>query len=76
MSIRCAACGQTIDIGCPVRVFIPRPEFEVPDYAVRINSPREERPHLVGCQRANCSDSGANIAGFWLPPGQVEHHHT
>ncbi len=69
MAIRCAWCGKTIFIGDAVTLYAPKEEFEIPEHAV----PYEKNSNrLVGCLRWECALSGADRAGFWMPPGKVE----
>lgn len=70
MSVRCAWCGKSIDVGDPVTLYVPKESFVAPDYAVR----HEEGGHvsLVGCLRWECASSGADRQGFWYPPGKVK----
>ena len=70
MSIRCAWCGESIRIGNAVTLYMPTNEsFIPPEYAVRYKG--DERC-FVGCLRWNCADSGADMCGHWMPPGEVE----
>lgn len=69
MSIRCAWCGEPITIGSSVTLYLPKKEFKVPDYAVRYGEGDDQA--LVGCLRWDCADTGADLAGRWLPPGVV-----
>ncbi|MCX6741280.1 MAG: hypothetical protein NTY61_02695 [Candidatus Parcubacteria bacterium] len=66
MAIRCAWCGETINVGDPITLYTPKKEFKVPDYAVRY---KEE---LVGCLRFECAETGGDRAGFWVEPGKVD----
>lgn len=68
MTIRCAWCGEPIIIGSPITLYTPKQSFVVPDYAVRYG----EEGALVGCLRWACAVSGADLCGYWMPPGEVE----
>lgn len=70
MGIRCAWCGEPITIGSPVTLYTPKKEFKVPDYAVRYGNGEEQA--LVGCLRWDCADTGADLCGYWVPPGVVK----
>lgn len=67
MTIRCAWCGKPILIGDSVTLYFPKPEFVIPEYAVRY-----KEKQVVGCLRWDCGDSGIDRAGFWVLPGKVE----
>ena len=71
MCIKCAWCEGSIMPGDPITLYGPinRKEFQVPEYAVVY---RQEPLRLVGCLRWNCADTGADRAGFWIPPGKVD----
>jgi len=69
MTIRCAWCGNSIRVGDPVTLYMPRETFVVPPHAVRYD---EDTRCLVGCLRWNCGASGIDRMGFWVPPGKVE----
>lgn len=71
MSIQCAWCSNSINIGDPVTLHLPRDGevYEAPLYAVRYPT---NGKHFVGCLRWDCSDGGGiDRVGFWMPPGQV-----
>lgn len=69
MTIRCAWCGKPIFIGQPVTLYTPADEnFQIPEHAVIY---KENPLRLVGCLRWNCAQTGADRAGFWIPPGKV-----
>lgn len=70
MSIRCAWCGGAIKIGALVTLYIPQESFVVPEYAVCYQHGEHEA--LVGCLRWDCADTGADMCGRWMPPGNVE----
>lgn len=70
MAIKCAWCGHVIFIGDPITLYTPRDkDFKVPEHAVAY---RENPLQLVGCLRWECAETGADRAGFWLPPGAVQ----
>lgn len=69
MAIRCAWCGDQIHIGNPVTLYTPRSkDFMAPAGAVRYS---EEPLRYVGCLGWDCAETGADRAGFWMPPGKV-----
>lgn len=69
MAIRCAWCGEAIFIGDPITLYSPSDKNrKMPDYAVLHN---EEHNSYVGCLRWNCTETGADRAGFWYPTGKV-----
>ena len=70
MVIQCAWCKKPIFVGDPITLYSPRdPNFKVPEHAVIYS---ENPLCLVGCLGWNCAVTGADRAGFWLPPGQVQ----
>lgn len=69
MSIKCAWCENTIDIGDPVTLYVQNESFVIPQHAVRYG---EDPIRLVGCLGWECAQSGADRQGFWMPPGIVE----
>ena len=73
MAIRCAWCGHAIFIGDPITLYTPPKDFKIPEYAVIY---KENPLQLIGCLRWNCAQSGADRAGFWLPPGRVQRVQT
>lgn len=69
MAIRCAWCGEPIHIGNPVTLYTPSKRgFVIPTYAVRYS---KDPLQLVGCLAWGCAETGADRAGFWMPPGEV-----
>lgn len=70
MSIRCAWCGEPIAIGNPITLYIPNDDYQIPDYAVR--HVEGGSMALVGCLGWNCASTGADMCGYWMPPGKVE----
>lgn len=72
MSIQCAWCGDTIGIGSPITLYIPKDTFEVPDYAVSYTE--GESKALVGCLGWECAHTGGDRAGFWLPDDEGKGH--
>ncbi len=68
MAIRCAWCGKVVFPGDPITLYTPTQEWKVPEYAVVY---REDPFQVVGCLRMDCADTGADRAGFWVPPGKV-----
>jgi len=69
MSIKCAWCGKSILPGDPITLYSPRDESKVPEHAVIY---KKDPLQLVGCLRWGCADTGADRAGFWVPPGEVQ----
>jgi hypothetical protein len=73
MACQCAWCGKPIFIGDPITLYTPMDDFTTPEYAVI----HQENPlQLVGCGRRTCADTGADYAGTWQPPGQVNRQPT
>ena len=70
MGIRCAWCGEPITIWSPVTLYTPKKEFKIPDYAVAYGE--GEQKALIGCLRWDCADTGADLCGYWVPPGVVK----
>jgi len=68
MIIRCAWCGKPIFPADPITLYMPRESYNIPSYAIFYS---EKPVRLVGCLRWNCADTGADRAGFWLPPGVI-----
>lgn len=69
MAIRCAWCGKPINIGSAVTLYIPTSKTYIPpEHAVRHE---EDERCLVGCLRWDCADTGADMQGYWVPPGKV-----
>lgn len=70
MIIPCAWCGLPILTGDPITLYTPRdPVYKPPDGA-RVY--KDDPFQLVGCLRWDCAQTGADRAGFWMPPGEVE----
>lgn len=69
MAARCAWCGKPIFIGGPITLYTPKETFKIPEYAVKFS---ENPTQLVGCPRTSCAETGADYAGFWIPPGKVK----
>jgi len=70
MSITCPWCGRPILVGDYVTLYTPTdPNFKIPEGAVVYS---ENPLQLVGCQRRDCADSGADYCGTWDVPGKVE----
>jgi hypothetical protein len=72
MTIQCAWCKNPIVIGSPITLYIPKENFEIPKHAVRYENPGKTRDSLVGCIGWDCADTGADIQGHWMPPGEVK----
>ncbi len=73
MACRCVWCGRTIFIGDPITLYTPNGDYVRPSYAIVYS---ENPLQIVGCGRSDCADTGADYAGFWLPPGKVERQST
>lgn len=70
MAIKCAWCGHVIFIGDPITLYTPsNKDFKVPGHAIIHN---KDPLQLVGCLRWDCAETGADRAGFWVPPGNVQ----
>ena len=72
MAIRCAWCGEPILPGEPITLYSLSPivlDKTRPDYTVKYLD--GDRLCYVGCMRWNCADSGADRAGSWVAPGEV-----
>lgn len=66
----CPWCEKPILIGSPITLYSPMiDDFEVPEDSVVY---KEDPLTLVGCGRTSCADTGADYAGFWIPPGKVK----
>ena len=69
MAIRCAWCSQPIFIGDPITLYSPSdPNFQLKADCVKHRSDPDQ---YVGCLRMNCADTGADLSGYWVPPGKV-----
>ena len=69
MAIKCAWCGEVIFIGDPITLYSSvKDNFGIPEHAVVYN---KYPLQLVGCLRWDCAETGADRAGFWIPPGKV-----
>jgi hypothetical protein len=68
MAIRCAWCGKVIFIGDPVTLYTKIDGCQIPKHAVFY---KQNPIQLVGCLRWGCAETGADRAGFWMPPGKV-----
>lgn len=70
MTIICPWCKRPIFIGDYVTLYTPMdPNYKIPKGTV-VYSKNPLR--LVGCQRQNCVDSGADYCGTWEAPGFVK----
>lgn len=70
MTIQCAWCDNLIAVGDPITLYVPKQGFEVPKHAVRYNG--DGHDSLVGCLGWNRAESGADLCGYWMPPGVVK----
>ncbi len=69
MAIRCGWCGRPIHIGDLITPYLPKPNM--PEYTrYHQDSPTSHRT-VVGCQRTDCAETGADYHGQWQPPGKV-----
>ena len=72
MATRCAWCGEVIPIGDPVTLYTPKdPDFKPRHDDFSVYTHENSKESYVGCLGWDCADSGADRAGFWLPPGEV-----
>ncbi|MCU0660311.1 MAG: hypothetical protein MUD00_01725 [Candidatus Pacebacteria bacterium] len=70
MAIQCAWCKSPIFIGDMITLYSPvSKDFKIPGHA-KVYS--ENPLQLVGCQCSDCTESGADYCGVWVPPGKVE----
>ena len=51
-----------------IKLYSSKKGFAVPGHAVRCS---ENPLRLVGCLGWDCAETGADRAGFWMPPGEV-----
>ncbi|MFA6493061.1 MAG: hypothetical protein WCV58_02920, partial [Patescibacteria group bacterium] len=71
ITIRCTWCGEPIFPDSPITLYSASDKtFEPPKHAVYYWDGK--RRCFVGCMRFNCAESGADRAGFWVPPGVVK----
>ena len=69
-AIICPWCGEPIFPGYYITLYTPKdPNFKVPKGAVVYS---KNPLQLVGCQRSNCADTGADYCGVWEYPGIVK----
>lgn len=69
-AIICAWCDGSILPGDPITLYTPTNDgHKIPDHAVVY---KQEPLQLVGCLRWECSETGADRAGFWVMPGKVQ----
>jgi len=70
MTITCPWCGRPIYVGDYVTLYTPTdPNFKIPEGAVVYS---ENPLQLVGCQRRDCAETGADYCGIWEIPGKVK----
>lgn len=69
MAICCAWCGKVIFIADPVTLYTPRDKSYQPKE--HFKKYKDNPLQYVGCLKMNCAQTGADRAGFWMPPGQV-----
>lgn len=70
MAIQCGWCDGAIFIGDPITLYSPNNKDYTPKKHAKIYN--DEPLTIVGCLRMNCADTGADRAGFWMPPGEVK----
>lgn len=70
MHITCPWCGRPIYVGDYITLYTPKnPNFVIPKGSVVYS---ENPLQLVGCQRRDCADTGADYCGIWEAPGVVK----
>ncbi len=70
MSITCPWCGRPILVGDYVTLYTPsNPNFKIPEGSVVYS---KDPLRLVGCQRSDCAETGADYCGIWEAPGAVK----
>lgn len=70
MAITCPWCGRPIFIGSYITLYTPmNPNFKIPE-GTFVYSKNPLR--LVGCQRSDCAETGADYCGIWEAPGVVK----
>lgn len=67
MRIICPWCGRSIFPGDPITLYTLPEERGLPSGSIFYDVDTRE---VVGC--LNCVDTGADRAGFWVPPGKVK----
>lgn len=70
MAIQCGWCDGAIFIGDPITLYSPNNKDYIPQKSAIIYN--HNPLTIVGCLRMNCADTGADRAGFWMPPGGVK----
>lgn len=74
MAIQCAWCGRLIYICDPVTLYHQDKIHQLSKTTTKINSNIiNDVETYTGCLRDDCADSLLDRAGFWYPPGVVEH---
>lgn len=70
MAITCPWCGRPIFIGDYVTLYTPtNSNFKIPEGAIVYT---KDPLRLVGCQRSDCAETGADYCGIWEAPGKVK----
>jgi hypothetical protein len=70
MTIICPWCRRPIFIGDYITLYKPLdPNFKIPEGAVVYST---NPLQLVGCQRSDCAETGADYCGIWEVPGKVK----
>ena len=74
--IRCAWCGDTIWPNDPITLYAAMNKEFVPKEGSRKYDDDGSSAVYVGCLGWDCAKTGADRAGFWRIPVQVERHQT
>lgn len=70
MAIICPWCGRPIFIGDYITLYTPTDSnFKIPEGSVVYT---KDPLRLVGCQRSDCAETGADYSGIWEAPGKVK----
>lgn len=70
MIVTCPWCGRPIYVGDYITLYTPAdPNFKIPEGAVVYT---KDPLRLVGCQRSDCAETGADYCGIWEVPGKVK----
>jgi hypothetical protein len=70
MAVICPWCKRPIYIGDYITLYTPTdPNFKIPEGAVVYT---KDPLRLVGCQRSDCAETGADYCGIWEAPGKVK----
>ena len=70
MTIICPWCKRPIFVGDYVTLYTPTdPNYKIPEGTVIYT---KDPLRLVGCQRSDCAETGADYCGTWEAPGFVK----